>query len=85
MESVGSNLRRAPALTPHGHLILSTSDEALPLDPGLAESLAAAFARGSGHGLLHLGAAGQGTIMPGTLASVSFTFAQKPPPAKTPR
>src|ERR1035438_2274235 len=45
-----------PVLTPHGHLILSEDRDAPALDPELARRLQNAFARGSGHGLLQLGA-----------------------------
>jgi hypothetical protein len=39
----------APALTPHGRLVLLPAPDAPHLDPNLAESLRAAFDRGSGH------------------------------------
>src|SRR5216684_4306607 len=45
-----------PVLTPHGHLILSEDRDASALEPELARRLQNAFARGSGHGLLQLGA-----------------------------
>jgi hypothetical protein len=45
-----------PVLTPHGHLILSEDRDAPALEPELARRLQNAFARGSGHGLLQLGA-----------------------------
>ncbi|HEY3352108.1 MAG TPA: DEAD/DEAH box helicase [Polyangia bacterium] len=54
----------APALTPHGRLYLAPADDALPLDPAVATRLAAAFERGSGHGLLQLGAAEVQTVLP---------------------
>jgi hypothetical protein len=57
----------APVVTPHGHLILTYSDEALPLEPALAAKLATAFARGGGHGLLQLGAEEVGTALPAEL------------------
>ena len=44
-------------LTPHGHLLLESGDG----------PLAAAFARGAGHGLLHLGAAELGRSLPPAL------------------
>ncbi|MCC6586519.1 MAG: DEAD/DEAH box helicase [Bryobacterales bacterium] len=44
------------SLTPHGHLHLSGDPEAAPLHPDLPPKLTAAFNRGSGHGLLYLGA-----------------------------
>jgi len=45
-----------PLLTPHGHLVLAPADDAPPLDPPLASRLREAFDRGTGHGLLRLGA-----------------------------
>ena len=54
----------APILTPHGRLLLEHSDDATALAPDLAERLKAAFSRGHGHGLLHLGAAEVQTAMP---------------------
>jgi superfamily II DNA or RNA helicase len=51
-------------LTPHGHLVATAEAEAPPLDDGLAGRLARAFARGSGHGLLRLGAAEVGQALP---------------------
>ncbi len=46
----------APVLTPRGHLHLTASPDAPPLDPDLATGLQEAFTRGAGHGLLRLGA-----------------------------
>src|SRR6185295_2411076 len=51
-------------LTPHGRLLLAQVDDAPPLPPDLACKLEESFARGSGHGLLHLGAGEVGTILP---------------------
>jgi len=53
-----------PLVTPHGHLRLAPDSDAPPLPAALAQRLSAAFARGSGHGLLHLGAAEVGSILP---------------------
>jgi superfamily II DNA or RNA helicase len=53
-----------PLVTPHGHLRLVSDSDAAPLPAALARRLGAAFARGSGHGLLHLGAAEVGSILP---------------------
>jgi non-specific serine/threonine protein kinase len=53
-----------PALTPHGHLTLNEDRDAPALDPELAQRLRDAFARGSGHGLLQLGAGEVGTAIP---------------------
>src|SRR6266851_457514 len=54
----------APILTPHGHLGLSQSSDAPALEPGLAQRLLDSFARGSGHGILPLGAEEVGTALP---------------------
>src|SRR3954447_7040987 len=54
----------APLLTPHGHLLLLPDSDAPSLPSALQQRLADAFALGSGHGLLHLGAAEVGTILP---------------------
>ena len=50
------------ALTPSGHLVLALTDDALP--PIALHRLERAFGRGSGHGLLELGAAEVGTALP---------------------
>ena len=60
---MGSN-SLAPILTPHGRLTLGPVVEGPVLDPGLARRLEDAFARGSGHGLLELGAGEVGTALP---------------------
>ena len=57
----------APILTPHGRLLLAPVEDAPPLPPGLARRLEEAFARGSGHGLLQLGAGEVGTALPPVL------------------
>ena len=54
----------APTLSPHGRLALVEAPDAPPLDPELAQRLGSAFARGSGHGLLQLGAAEAGATLP---------------------
>ncbi len=59
-----SELHLAPRLTPHGRLDLAPSDDAPTLDPELQKRLQDAFARGSGHGLLQLGAATVGSPLP---------------------
>lgn len=46
----------APVLTPHGRLIVERDEDAPALDAELAQRMQAAFTRGSGHGLLALGA-----------------------------
>jgi superfamily II DNA or RNA helicase len=54
----------APILTPHGRLLLEPVDDSAALSSDLSHRLRAAFARGSGHGLLQLGAAEVGTMLP---------------------
>jgi non-specific serine/threonine protein kinase len=54
----------APVLTPHGRLALVEAADAPLLDPELAQRLRNAFERGSGHGLLQLGAAEAGAALP---------------------
>ena len=51
-------------LTPRGHLQCATEPDAPPLSDALAGRLAAAFAGGAGHGLLHLGASEVVTVLP---------------------
>jgi hypothetical protein len=63
-----SDLRLIPCLTPHGRLVLSSSDAAPALDRQLGERLQQAFARGAGHGLLRLGAAEVGQAVPPVFA-----------------
>jgi non-specific serine/threonine protein kinase len=53
-----------PVLTPHGHLALIEDRDAPALEPELAQRLQNAFARGSGHGLLQLGANEAGVALP---------------------
>src|ERR1700756_4153923 len=54
----------APALSPHGRLALVEDPDAPPLDSEVAQRLGKAFTRGSGHGLLQLGAAETGAALP---------------------
>lgn len=54
----------ALVLTPHGHLIVAQETAAPCLDAALAGRLQYAFERGSGHGLLQLGAEEAGTALP---------------------
>src|SRR5271167_2441493 len=51
-------------LTPSGHLVTEAADDAPELDQRTAKRLADAFARGSGHGLLQLGAGEVGHVLP---------------------
>jgi hypothetical protein len=54
----------APILTPHCRLALVQVADAQYLDPELVQRLRVAFDRGSGHGLLQLGADEVGTALP---------------------
>ncbi len=54
----------ALGLTPSGTLALRAAPDADPLEPAAAARIAAAFAGGAGHGLLHLGAAEVDTPLP---------------------
>jgi non-specific serine/threonine protein kinase len=62
----------APVLMPHGLLILDNAGwqtgDALALLPEQSSRLEQAFARGSGHGLLCLGADEVGTALPAILS-----------------
>jgi hypothetical protein len=55
-------------LTPHGHLLCEGGDEAPEVDGSLSARLKAAFAQGSGPGLLQLGAREVGRSLPPTFA-----------------
>ena len=55
-------------VTPHGHLVCAPQDEAPSVDEAIAARLAEAFTRGSGHGLLRLGAAEVGQALPPVFA-----------------
>ena len=58
----------APVLTPHGLLTLRQAGEAPALEPEQGARLEKAFVRGSGHGLLCLGADEVGTALPPVLS-----------------
>ncbi len=58
----------APVLSPLGRLTLRQAGEAPELDAELGERLERAFSRGSGHGLLCLGADEVGTALPPDLS-----------------
>ena len=60
MDSVFLGLR----LTPHGRLVVSCDAGAPSLEAKLGDRLQKAFERGSGHGLLLLGAEAHGTLLP---------------------
>ena len=51
-------------LTPRGRLLFTVADDVLRPSAALSRSVESAFARGSGHGLLELGAAQVGTTLP---------------------
>ncbi len=51
-------------LTPRGQLLFELAEDGTVLDDGLADRLGAAFAAGSGDGLLQLGAAEVGRLLP---------------------
>ncbi len=51
-------------LTPRGHLLFTVAEDALQPSAALSRRLESAFARGSGHGLLELGAGEVGTALP---------------------
>ena len=57
----------APVLTPHGRLIVERDKDAPALDAQLAQRMKNAFTRGSGHGLLALGADEIGVALPPAL------------------
>ena len=64
MPPESTHTRLGLRLTPSGHLVTETPDDAPELDAATAARLADAFARGTGHGLLHLGAAEVGHHLP---------------------
>ena len=57
-----------PVLSPHGVLSLKPSDDTMVLDAARGSHIEKAFARGAGHGLLHLGADEVGASLPPVLA-----------------
>ena len=57
-----------PVMTPHGSLRLDQANDDFVLESGLADRLEKSFERGSGHGLLHLGAGEAGSVLPPSLA-----------------
>ncbi len=57
-----------PVITPHGSLRLDQADDDFLLESGLADRLEKSFERGSGHGLLHLGAGEAGSVLPPSLS-----------------
>ena len=61
-------MKLAPILSPRGLLTLGRSGDGATLEPGLAARLEAEFAKGSGHGLLRLGADQVGRALPPVLS-----------------
>jgi SNF2-related domain/SNF2 Helicase protein/Helicase conserved C-terminal domain len=55
------------SLTPRGHLLLTGTDDASHLPPAISRTLERAFASGSGHGLLALGACQVGAALSASL------------------
>lgn len=55
------------ALTPRGHLLFGTAGAPAELPDELSRRLGDAFGRGSGYGLLELGATEVGTTLPADL------------------
>ncbi len=65
----GSNATRlAPYLTPHGRLLLAPAPDAPELESALAARVRAAFAAGTGHGLVRLGGGEVGQPLPPVFA-----------------
>ena len=63
----GTSAQLGPVLTPNGRLTLASVDDGTALPADLSQRLQDAFARGSGHGLLQLGAEEVGTVLPPVL------------------
>jgi non-specific serine/threonine protein kinase len=61
-------LHLTPGLTPHGRLLVTTAEDAPAIEPALGERIRQAFERGPGHGLLRLGAAEVGQVLPAVFA-----------------
>jgi len=55
-------------LTPHGHLLLEEAEDVPDMDEAAAARLTGAFARGTGPGLLQLGAGEVAQVLPPALA-----------------
>ncbi len=64
MPDTALSLRLGLRLTPHGRLLIEPVIDASELDPPTAARLTDAFGRGSGHGLLQLGAGEVGQGLP---------------------
>ncbi len=68
MTTAASELRLTLLLSPHGRLMVVAQDDAPVLEAGVGERIRSAFDRGSGHGLLHLGAVEVGQSLPPVFA-----------------
>ena len=68
MSADATDIRLTPALTPHGRFLIVPQDDAPELDPTLATRIRKAFDDGSGYGLLQLGAAEVGQVLPPVFA-----------------
>src|SRR5262245_41552972 len=64
MPDTSLRLRLGLRLTPHGRLSIESMIDAPELDPRTAARLTDAFGRGSGHGLLQLGAVEVSQVLP---------------------
>ncbi|MGC8476653.1 MAG: hypothetical protein ACP5NP_09900, partial [Acetobacteraceae bacterium] len=65
MDGSGTSVSRLGLrLTPNGHLVTEAGTEAPAFETQVVTRLCEAFARGSGHGLLRLGAGEVGQALP---------------------
>jgi non-specific serine/threonine protein kinase len=68
MTPSSTELRLTASLTPHGRLTVVPLDDAPALEPALGERIRQAFDRGTGYGLLRLGAVEVGQVLPPVFA-----------------
>jgi superfamily II DNA or RNA helicase len=68
MPPLPTDLQLTPSITPRGHLVLVELGDAPVLEGALGERIRHAFDRGAGHGLLRLGAAEVGQVLPPVFA-----------------
>jgi superfamily II DNA or RNA helicase len=61
-------LRLIPSLSPHGRLVVVAQDDAPSIESAVGERIRAAFDRGTGYGLLRLGGAEIGEVLPPVFA-----------------
>ena len=66
--SAVNTCRLTLCLSPQGRLGLTATDDAVELEPAIAQRLGEAFARGAGHGLLRLGAGEVAQVLPPVFA-----------------